>query len=202
MTTVTADHRVRNGAFRVVAEPFLQHDGLPFAQTLSAEAIGPYEGKETGENALLRDMLDTFDAGDIVVFDRYYCSFMMPALLVLGDVQVCARLHQRRPSDFRQGRRLGKDDHLVTWDRPARPAWMSEEQYDQIPETLTLRELRFTVIAPGRRSETITVVTTLTDSKAYSAEDIVALYGFRWNVELDIRAIKQTLGLDHVRCRP
>jgi hypothetical protein len=164
-------------------------------------AVGPYEGKETGENALLRDMLDTFDAGDVVVFDRYYCSFMMLAFLGLGGVHVCTRLHQRRISDFRQGRRLGKDDHLVTWDRPARPAWMSEEQYDQIPETLTLRELRFSVTAPGRRTETITVVTTLTDPKAYPAKDIVALYGLRWNVELDIRDIKQTLGLDHLRCK-
>jgi hypothetical protein len=156
-------------------------------------AIGPYEGKETGENALLRDML--------AVFDRYYCSFMMLTLLALRGVHVCVRLHQRRESDFRQGRRLGKDDHLVTWSRPSCPPWMSAEQYDQIPETFTLRELRFAVTAPGRRTETITVVTTLTDPKEYPAEDIAALYGSRWNVELDIRDIKQTLGLDHARCK-
>lgn len=164
-------------------------------------AIGPYQGKETGESALLREMLDTFDAGDLVVFDRCYCSFMMLALLALGGTEVCTRLHQHRRGDFRRGRRLGKDDHLVTWDRPPRPSWMSKEQYDQIPETLTLRELRFTVTAPGRRTETITVVTTLIDPKEYPAEDIAALYGLRWNVELDIRAIKQILGLDHVRCK-
>ena len=164
-------------------------------------AIGPYEGKQTGENALLRGMLDSFDEGDVVVFDRYYCSFMMLAMLSLGGVHVCARLHQRRPTDFRRGRRLGKDDHLITWTRPVKPAWMSDEQYERMPETLTLRELRFDVIAPDGRVETITVVTTLTDAEAFSKEDIVELYGFRWNVELDIRAIKQTLSLDHVRCK-
>ena len=164
-------------------------------------AIGPYEGKETGENALLRDMLGAFDEGDVVVFDRHYCSFMMLAMLALGGVHVCVRLHQRRPSDFRRGRRLGTDDHLITWTRPARPAWMSEEEYARIPETLTLRELRFEVTVPGRRTEAITVVTTLTDPEKYSKEDIAELYGFRWNVELDIRDIKQTLGLDHVRCK-
>jgi putative transposase len=163
--------------------------------------IGPYQGKATGENALLRDMLDAFDQGDVAVFDRYYCSFMMLATLSLGGTQVCARLHQRRPSDFRRGRRLGKDDHLITWTRPAKPAWMSLEEYDRMPHTLTLRELRFNVIVPGRRTEVITVVTTLTDAHEYSKEDVAALYGFRWNVELDIRAIKQTLGLDHVRCK-
>ena len=164
-------------------------------------AIGPYEGKETGENALLRGMLDTFDENDVVVFDRHYCSYVMLAILVSGGAQVCARLHQRRPGDFRRGRRLGKDDHLVTWTRPARPAWMSEVLYAQIPETLTLREVRFDVTVPGRRTETLIVVTTLTDPDVYSVEDVAGLYGFRWNVELDIRTVKQTLNLDHVRCK-
>ncbi|MEE9295150.1 MAG: IS4 family transposase [Phycisphaerae bacterium] len=164
-------------------------------------AIGPYQGKQTGENALLRGMLDTFDEGDVIVFDRYYCSFMMLAMLSLGGVHVCARLHQLRPIDFHRGRRLGKDDHLITWTRPAKPAWMSDEEYERMPDTLTLRELRFDVIVPGRRTETITVVTTLTDAEAFTKEDIAELYGFRWNVELDIRAIKQTLGLDHLRCK-
>jgi len=161
-------------------------------------AIGPYEGKESGETALLRGMLDSFDAGDVVLFDRYYCSYMMIALLHVGDVHVCTRLHQCRSSDFRRGRRLGPHDHLVTW---TRPAWMPEELYAQIPETLTLRELQFDVSVPGRRTETITIITTLTDPVAYPAEDIAELYGYRWNAELDIRQIKQTLNLDHVRCK-
>lgn len=164
-------------------------------------AVGPYEGKETGESALLRRLLDGFDEGDVAVFDRYYCSFMMVALLALGGVNCCTRLHQNRHSDFDRGRRLGDRDHLVTWTRPARPAWMPPEQYARIPETLTLRELQFDVVVPGRRTEALTVVTTLTDPAAYPAEEIAALYGCRWNVELDIRSIKQTLGLDHVCCK-
>ncbi len=164
-------------------------------------AIGPYAGKETGESALLRDMLHVFDEGDVAVFDRFYCSFMMLALFSRRGVPVCARLHQRRLSDFRRGRRLGRGDHLVTWTRPQRPAWMSRAMYDQIPETLTLRELQFDVREPGRRTQSLTVITTLTNAKEYTKEDIAGLYGFRWNVELDIRAIKQTLGLDHVRCK-
>lgn len=164
-------------------------------------AAGPYEGKQTGELALLRDLLNAFEENDLVVFDRYYCSYMMLALLMLRGVRVCARLHQRRLSDFRQGRRLGQDDHLITWTRPARPEWMSEAECARIPETLTLREVRFNVAVPGRRTETLTVITTLTDAEEFSKEDIAALYGFRWNVELDIRSIKQTLGLDHLRCK-
>ena len=164
-------------------------------------AVGPYEGKETGEGALLRSLLDTFEKDDVIVFDRYFCSFMMLALLSQGGRHVCTRLHQCRRTDFRRGRRLGPGDHLITWSRPKKPAWMSQEQYDQIPETLTLREVKFHVTVPGRRTRILTIVTTLTDPKAYSKEDLAELYGFRWNVELDIRQIKQTLHLDHVRCK-
>jgi len=164
-------------------------------------AVGPCEGKETGEPALLRAMLESFEENNVAVFDRYYCWFMMLALLSLRGCHVCARRHQQRRSDFRRGRRLGPGDHLITWTRPQKPKWMSQEQYDQMPETLTLREVQFQVMVPGRRTETITVITTLTDSKAYSREDIADLYGFRWNAELDIRHIKQTLHLDHVRCK-
>ena len=185
--------------------------GLPIARACTIQslataavcdmAIGRYKGKETGETALLRGMLDSFDEGDVAVFDRCYCSFMMLAMLQQRHVDVCARLHQCRSNDFRRGHRLGKHDHLITWTRPVRPPWMSGQVYARIPETLTLREIRFNVNVPGRRTETLTVVTTLTDPKEYSKQDIADLYGFRWNVELDIRDVKQTLGLDHVRCK-
>ena len=78
---------------------------------------------------------------------------------------------------------------------------MSEERYEQIPETMTLREVRFQVTILGRRTETLIVVTSLIDAETYAKADIAELYGYRWNAELDIRDIKQTLGLDHVRCK-
>ena len=164
-------------------------------------AYGAYQGKETGETALLREILDTFHVGDVAVFDRCYCSYLMIALLQARGVDVCMCLHQRRSSDFRRGRRLGPGDHVITWPRPSKPDWLSEEAYAQIPETLTLREHRFDVKEPGKRTETITVITTMTDPVTYPARDIADLYGFRWNAELDIRNHKQPLGLDHLRCQ-
>ncbi len=105
-------------------------------------AIGPHAGKETGESALLRTILTALWAGDVAVFDRYCCSFMMIALLQLQGTDVCTRLHQKRRCDFRRGRRLGADDHVVVWTRPERPEWMDEATYERIPATLELRELR------------------------------------------------------------
>lgn len=185
--------------------------GLPIARAVAIVslatacvmdlAIGPYKGKETGETALLRSMLASLAAGDVAVMDRYYCSFMMIALLQLQGTDVCARKHQRRHSDFRRGRRLGKYDHIIVWTRPSRPEWMDEETYAQIPETLELREIRYNIVEPGRRTRTIDVITTLVDPDQYSKEEIAQLFGFRWNSELDIRSIKSNLNLAHVRCK-
>ena len=78
---------------------------------------------------------------------------------------------------------------------------MSAEDYALIPETLVLREIRFSIVEPGRRTDQIDIITTLTDADEYSAEDIAELYGFRWNAELDLRSIKSNLNLGHVRCK-
>ena len=164
-------------------------------------ALGPYSGKQTGEPALLRKLFERLDAGDVAVMDRYYCSFLMIALLLAQGTQVCARKHQRRHTDFRRGKRLGKYDHIITWTRPARPDWMDEATYQRIPETLELREIRYNVVESGRRTRSIDVITTLTDAEQYTKEDIAQLYGFRWNSELDIRSIKASLNLGHVRCK-
>ena len=163
-------------------------------------ALGPYTGKETGESALLREIVDAFASGDVAVFDRHYCSYMMLALLMLRGVDTCARLHQARSHDMRRGARLGRHDRLVTWQRPAQPSWMDDATYATIPETITLRMIRFNIVVPGSRTESITIVTTLLDADAHPAEAVAELYGYRWNAELDIRAIKQSLNLDHLRC--
>ncbi len=185
--------------------------GLPIARCVAVlslatacvtdVAIGPYQGKETGETALLRTLFASLAADDIAVMDRYYCSFLMITLLLAQGTHTCARKHHLRHSDFRRGRRLGKCDHLIEWSRPPRPAWMDAETYARIPETLLLRELRFYIVEPGRRTQTIDIITTLTDAEEYTPEEIAELYGFRWNAELDLRSIKSNLNLAHVRCK-
>jgi hypothetical protein len=135
-------------------------------------AWGSYEGKETGETALFRRLLAGMVAGDVVVFDRYYCSYCLVALMRAHGLDLVVRLHQRRTSDFRRGRRLGPGDHVVVWQRPQRPEWMTVAEYATIPETLTVREILVTVPQPGFRPDTLVVVTTRTDGDAYSKEEI------------------------------
>ena len=175
---------------------------LTFATaTIVGAAFGPYKGKETGETALLRQLFDQLRAGDVVVADRYHCSYFMIALLLPHGVDVVFRLHHLRHYDFRRGRRIGRDDHVVEWQRPQRRTWMDRATYDALPETMTVREVRFPVDNPGFRTREIIVATTLLDDRVYSRADIADLYQSRWQVELDLRAIKRTLGMERLTCQ-
>jgi putative transposase len=164
-------------------------------------AWGPYRGKDTGETALVRELLDDLAGVDVLLADRYYCTYWLVALAVARGKDVVFRMHHRRHYDFRRGRRLGKADHVVVWQRPARPEWMDAATYATMPLTLTVRELRVPVVTPGCRTHELVIVTTLTDAATYPKDDIADLYHQRWYVELDLCAIKQALQMDHLRCR-
>jgi len=163
-------------------------------------ALGPYQGKETGETALFRTLWGNLDPGEIVLGDRYFGSFFGIAGLGGRGVDGLFRMHQRRKFDFRRGRRLGVLDHVVSWSRPARPDWMDEATYAQIPEELRVRELRVTVDQPGFRVNELVLVTTLLDAGRYTKREIAELFLERWNIELDFRSIKAVLGMDVLRC--
>lgn len=168
---------------------------------LGGLAIGPYAGKETGEAALLRELRDRLKPGEVLLADRYYCSYFMIALLMEWGVDFVVRLHQRRGADFRRGQRLGPGDHLVTWTRPAKPSWMDQATYDRMPASLRLREVEVAVPQRGFRVKSLVIVTTLSDADAYTRDDLAKLYRRRWLVELDLRTIKTTLNLDVLRCK-
>jgi hypothetical protein len=162
-------------------------------------AVGPWWSSEL---LLWRRLWYLLPPGDVVLGDRYYCSFGDLAGLRQRGVDGVFRLHQRRPADFRCGQRLGREDRLVTWRRPLcpqRPRGMTVQQWRLLPEELTVRLLRVHVNVAGFRSRVILVATTLLDPVAYPAERIAALYRDRWTVELRLREIKTTLGMDVLR---
>ena len=198
---------------KVFPQPTSQQEGLGFPLVrlvillslatgmLTGMALAPYAGKETGETALLRELLDYLQPGEVVLADRYFCSYFMIAMLLERGVDVVTRLHQRRSADFRRGQRLGQGDHLVVWTRPVKPDWMDQETYQRMPATLTVREVHVQIKEPGCRVDSLVVVTTLLDAEKYTSEDLAELYHQRWLLELDIRAIKTTLGMDVLRCK-
>src|SRR5262249_46640748 len=86
--------------------------------------LAPFQGKETGETALLRQLLEDVPAGDVLLADRYYCTYWLVAMAQARGIDVVFRMHHLRDYDFRRGQRLGEDDHVVSWQKPQRPEWM------------------------------------------------------------------------------
>jgi putative transposase len=165
-------------------------------------AMTRYKGKKTGENSLFRSHVSkALEPGDILLGDRLYSSWFDIALLQQRGIEAVVRKHQLRPTDFRTGARLGRDDHLVVLSKPQRPDWMSQEQYDSLPEELVLREVRVRVQQRGFRSPTIIVVATLWDHARYPAKDLAQLFRQRWQAELNLRSIKTHLQMEHLRCK-
>ena len=158
-------------------------------------AMGPYRGKGGDEQALLRSILDTLESGDILLGDAYYATyFLLCALHQRGVDGVFEQQGaRRRTTDFRCGSRLGERDHLIILTKPkCKPHWMSQREYAQAPDQLTVREL-----ATGGK----VLVTTLLCSKDTPKAALKALYRERWQVELDLRAIKTTLGMETLSCK-
>ena len=158
-------------------------------------AIGGYSGKGNDEQTLLRSLLDALNAGDLLLGDAYYASFFL--LCALRERGVEAVFEQqgsrRRSTDFRLGARLGARDHLIELRKPKyKPDWMTPEEYEQAPESLTVRELA----TAGK-----ILVTTLLCPKETPKDALKALYRDRWQAELDLRHIKITLGLEMLSCK-
>jgi hypothetical protein len=166
-------------------------------------ASGPNAGKKTGEQSLFRQLWDALRAGDIVLGDCLYDSYRDIAQLKQRGVDSLFGKNASRNCDFSHGERLGPDDHLVTWSKPKYSAerYDSREEWEALPAEIEMRETRCVLIVPGHRTRTIMIVTTLLDAELYSAGDIIELFGQRWNCELDLRSIKQVLGLRRLHCK-
>ena len=155
------------------------------------------------ESTLFRGLWEKLRAGDIVLADRAFCSYAaLAALQGQRGVDSVMRLHQKRPVDFRCGRALGPEDRLITWQKPDRrtESWSAAE-FEALPPSLALRMIRLRVMAPGFRTQSVVLVTTLLDPVAYPAEALRALYGQRWQVEGHFAQIKTSLGMDVLRCK-
>jgi len=165
-------------------------------------ALGAARGKLTGEHALLRALHGRLKPGDVLVADAYYSSYDEVMLLRLIGVDVVMRQTGNRRSDFRRGRRLGREEHLVEWHRDRnRRAWMTREEFAALPRVMTMRELRVRVEQPGFRTRSFVVVTTLLDPEAFPRRELAAVYRARWHAEIDLRSLKQTMKMDVLRCK-
>jgi hypothetical protein len=156
-------------------------------------ATSAYAGKGNSELGMLRNLEAAFSAGDVILADAFYCSYFLIATQQAANVDVLFEQNSARITDFRRGQSLGPRDHLVRWIKPRhRPNWMTKEQYAGFPEQLTVRELK----VGGR-----ILVTTMLNPRQVPKRALNELYQRRWNVELDLRNIKTTLGMEVLSCQ-
>ncbi len=160
-----------------------------------------YAGKGQSELALLRQMWSIFQPGSIMLADRLMCTWFEFIMLKQRNVDSVCRFTSHRTTNFRRGMRLGKDDHLVTWVKPHKPRSIDAETYKPLPDALTVRECRVRLTQPGFRVRVLVLATTLLDPIAYPPAELAQLYFARWNAELDLRSLKQTLQMDVLRCK-
>ena len=160
-----------------------------------------YAGKGQSELGLLRTLWGIFRPGDVMLADRLMCSWTEMVMLKGRGVDCVCRFTSHRKADFRRGKRLGKGDHIVKWLKPRRPRSIDRETYDALPEFLTIRECRVRVEQAGFRIKTLIVATTLLNADEFTQSDLAQLYRARWNAELDLRSLKQTLQMDILRCK-
>ena len=161
--------------------------------------------------------------GDVVIGDRGFCSYAHLALLLLHKLHGVLRIHQRVIVDFTPGRPhatqkasknnkglprsrwlrcLGTHDQIVQWFKPkCKPRWMSAEDYATLPESITVRELEYRIETPGYRSRHVMLVTTLLDDEEYTATALAEFYRCRWQIETNLRHLKQTMGMGILRCQ-
>ena len=184
---------------------------------LMAVFATPLRTHEMSQVERLHPMLQQ---GDVLVGDRGFCSYAHLALLVARGVHAVLRIHQKQLVDFTPGRphatgkpsqgqprsrwikASGPRDQTVEWARPIDPpSWMTAERFAALPESIVVREVRYTVGRPGYRTRQITLVTTLLEAEKYSGESLAELYGSRWRVEQNLRDLKQTMKMDVLKCQ-
>lgn len=155
-------------------------------------ALGPCKGKGTGEASLLRTLLPCIEPNDIVIADRYYPHFFLMCDLKNKGVDGVFRAAAQRRYDFRKGKRLGKYDHISSWEKPKKPEWMSQSEYALYPKTLSVREFK---------ESGLIYVTTFLEATKYPKKELKLLYKKRWEVETNLKYIKTIMSMDHLTCK-
>ena len=176
--------------------------GVLFSLATGAAVALCIDVLNTHDLKLARQLYQFLNPLDILVGDRAFCAYADIAAIKNLDCDAVFRKHQSRTTSMRKGKIIGDCDKLITWNKPNKcPKGLSKNEFEALPQTITLREIYYYIIIPGFRTGRVSLITTLLDTTTYSSLEIVGLYGKRWDVELNLRHLKTTLGMDVLRCK-
>ncbi len=155
---------------------------------------------KTHDIKLARVLYKYLNPGDIALGDRAFCAYSDIYFLQSQSCDAIFRKHQGRTKQLKKVKRLGSNDRLVIWHKPkSRPKGLSKEEFDSLADHLLLREVHYYICIPGYRTKEVTLITTLLDPRLYPTLELIKIYETRWDVELDLKHIKTTLGMDILR---
>ena len=176
--------------------------GVIFNLATGAAAALVIDVLNTHDIKLARQLYQFLNPLDILLGDRAFCAYADLFAIKKLDCDAVFRKHQSRKASMKKGKIVGECDKIVTWYKPKKcPQGLSKEEFDILPQAMTVREIYYCIFIPGFRTHKVSLITTLLDKATYSTLDIVELYSKRWNVELDLRHLKTTLGMDILRCK-
>lgn len=154
------------------------------------------------ERTLFRKLWRSLKPGDVALADRGFCGYADFFQLAKRGVDCVMRKHQRRSVGSAVLKKIGENDYLMEWFKtPAGPDWLTEKQWKDMPDKIIVREIKVITAVKGFRTQTITIASTLTDPVAFPARAFAELYLRRWEVELYLRDIKITMGMDILKCK-
>ncbi|MEM6404264.1 MAG: IS4 family transposase [Cyanobacteria bacterium P01_D01_bin.116] len=176
--------------------------GVIFSLATGAAVALVIDVLNTHDIQLARRLYQFLNPYDILLGDRAFCAYADLFMIKKLDCDAVFRKHQARKTSMHKGKIVGDSDKLVTWYKPKRcPKGLSKDEFDALPQTITVREIYYYIIIPGFRTQRVSLITTLIDTKTYPSLEIVRLYDKRWDVELDLKHLKTTLGMDILRCK-
>jgi len=183
--------------------------GFPIAK------IGVFFSLATG--AATAVAIDILNTNDIKIARKLY-QFLRPLDVLLGDSAFCSyadffwirqrscdtviRKHKGRCQQLKGGFIIANNDKIVTWRKPKTcPRGLTKAEFAALPKTQKVREVFYSIEQPGFRTQSVSLLTTLLDINAFSTLSLTQLYRSRWNVELNIKHLKTSLGMDILRCK-
>nr|WP_208492139.1 IS4 family transposase [aff. Roholtiella sp. LEGE 12411] len=176
--------------------------GVIFSLVTGAAVALCIDVLNTHDIKLARNLYSFLKQNDVLVGDRAFCAYADMFAIRKLNCDALFRKHSSRTTAMRKGKIVGDCDKLVTWYKPKScPKGLSKDEFDALPKSITVREVYYYIVIPGFRTQQVSLITTLLDKSSYSTLEIVGLYGQRWDVELDLRHLKTTLGMDILRCK-
>lgn len=152
--------------------------------------------------------------GDLIIADRGFAGWAFFALYLQHDLHSLVRAHQCLMLSFNARKKahpsrvwerlymLDEDDQVIEWFKPkAKPRWMTDEQYDALPPSQIVRVIHYSLRRRGCRTKEVTLMTTLVDHELYPKDELIALYGRRWEIETNIRHLKETMKMNELHCK-